>query len=225
MDGIHDLGGKHGFGSVEIEPDEPTFHADWEARVFTLLGAAWGSGALKNVDQFRHAIERIAPAAYLTHGYYGRWLGAIETVFVEAGILTRDAIDAEDAAVKVGEPLPLIASQPAPVPDVISYSPATRSARREQQVPSKFHVGDEVRTRASRTLGHTRLPGYAQRARGVIAKCHDTWLYPDSNAHGHGEDPQHLYTVRFDGETLFGASSEPGVVVYLDLFEPYLELL
>ena len=36
MDGIHDLGGLDGFGPVEVEPDEPVFHEDWERRMFRL---------------------------------------------------------------------------------------------------------------------------------------------------------------------------------------------
>ncbi len=36
MDGIHDLGGKQGFGAVVRETNEPVFHARWESRVFGL---------------------------------------------------------------------------------------------------------------------------------------------------------------------------------------------
>ena len=91
MDGIHDLGGKQGFGAVVRETDEPVFHARWESRVFGLIRVG-GGGASRNIDHFRHAIERIDPVAYLTHGYYGRWLGGLETMIVEAGILERAAI-------------------------------------------------------------------------------------------------------------------------------------
>ena len=34
MNGAHDLGGMHGFGPVEAEPNEPVFHEEWERRVF-----------------------------------------------------------------------------------------------------------------------------------------------------------------------------------------------
>jgi len=88
MDGIHDLGGKHGHGKVEREEDEPAFHERWEASVFAMSGAAAASGAFNNADRFRHSIERIDPVAYLSHGYYGRWLGGIETLLVESGLLT-----------------------------------------------------------------------------------------------------------------------------------------
>ena len=48
-------------------------------------------------------------------------------------------------------------------------------------------------------------------------------MFPDSNAHGNGELPQHVYSVAFDGAELWGDAAEPGTVVHLDLFEPYLE--
>jgi hypothetical protein len=48
-------------------------------------------------------------------------------------------------------------------------------------------------------------------------------VFPDSNAHGHGEDPQWLYTVSFKGRELWGAGADPTVTVSVDAFEPYLE--
>ena len=44
MNGIHDLGGMHGFGAFVIERDEPVFHADWEKRVFGTAMLALGTG-------------------------------------------------------------------------------------------------------------------------------------------------------------------------------------
>ena len=75
MDGIHDLGGKPGFGAVDKAGADETFHEKWEASVFALLEVGPMTGAWLNADRFRHAIERIEPEAYLAHGYYGRWLG------------------------------------------------------------------------------------------------------------------------------------------------------
>jgi len=90
MDGIHDLGGMHGFGPVVVEHEEPVFHAAWEGRVFALAGLAI-RGGLANPDAFRHAIERLSPAEYLTAGYYGRWLAALERLLSERGALPRRA--------------------------------------------------------------------------------------------------------------------------------------
>ena len=102
MQGIHDLGGREGFGVLEVEKDEPAFHHRWEAAVFAMMFAAGRAGATGNSDRFRHAIERIDPAAYLEDSYYGRWLGGLETLFVEAGFVTREAID--DQAQRRGAP-------------------------------------------------------------------------------------------------------------------------
>ena len=71
--------------------------------------------------------------------------------------------------------------------------------------------------------GHTRLAAYARSKRGTIVHRHAAMVYPDDHAHGRGENPQYLYTVRFDGSELWGDAAEPGTVVLLDLFEPYLE--
>lgn len=84
MDGIHDLGGRHGFGHGLEDRDEEVFHAAWEPRIFAMASLLLGAGCF-NVDAFRHAIERVDPVAYLADGYYGRWLAAVETLVRDAG--------------------------------------------------------------------------------------------------------------------------------------------
>jgi nitrile hydratase subunit beta len=96
MNGIHDLGGMHGLGPVDPEPNEPVFHHDWEKRMFAMFIAAFGGGHF-NVDEFRHAIERMDPAHYLESSYYEHWLTAIETLLVEKGVLTWDELAARKA--------------------------------------------------------------------------------------------------------------------------------
>lgn len=221
MKGIHDLGGMHGFGPVEVETDEPAFHARWEAAVFAMMFAASRAGATGNSDRFRHAIERIDPVAYLAHGYYGRWLGGIETLLVEAGLVDRDALTARAVAAGA-DPEARIASRPAAIPD--RPAPAAEpTAIREVEAPPRFAIGDAVRTVTDLPPGHSRLPDYARGRAGRIEALHGGWVFPDSNAHGHGEHPTHLYTVSFAGETLWGTAAETGTRVHLDLFEPYLE--
>ncbi len=94
MDGIHDLGGMHGFGPIEREADEPVFHAPWEGRVFALDLVVEGFVEGVNIDAFRHAVERLDPVTYLTASYYEKWLAAIETLLAEGGVLSRAEIDA-----------------------------------------------------------------------------------------------------------------------------------
>ena len=96
MNGIHDLGGMHGLGPIRPGPDEPVFHEDWERRMFGLMIATFGGGQF-NVDEFRHAIERMDPAHYLESSYYEHWLTAVETLLVEKGVLTEDELAARKA--------------------------------------------------------------------------------------------------------------------------------
>lgn len=222
MDSIHDLGGRQGFGPVVPERDEPAFHERWEAIVFATVPVARQAGAVRNVDQFRHAIERIDPRAYLDHGYYGRWLGGLETLLVEAGVLSTQEIDAAalERGARAGD---LVAARPNPTPDAVPYLPARVEAQRPVADAPRFAVGDRVRARSHGVDGHTRLPGYARGRVGTVSAAHGGWVFPDSNAHGQGEAPVHLYTVTFSGLELWGDGAEPGTTVAVDLFEPYLE--
>ncbi len=194
MNGIHDMGGMHGFGAVERGRDDGPFPEAWQGRVCALVGCAMSAG-LANIDAFRHAIERMPPDRYLADGYYGRWLYALETLAGER--LGGDA--AVDRPERSG------------------------SVVREVGRAPRFGVGDAVRTWNSHPRGHTRLPGYARDRRGVIAEVHPACVYPDTNADGRGESPEYVYTVAFESRELWGEDAEDGATVCIDLFEPYLE--
>ena len=155
------------------------------------------SGGLANIDAFRHAIERMPADRYLADGYYGRWLYALETLARERLADGRQPEAPEGAGSVVRE---------------VDHAPL-------------FAVGDAVRTWNRHPEGHTRLPGYARNRRGTIADVHPACVYPDANADGRGEAPQHLYTVGFESRELWGEEAEAGATVYIDLFEPYLEAL
>jgi nitrile hydratase len=210
MDGIHDLGGMHGFGRVTVEPDEPVFHARWHGRVlgmvYQIVGFGWA-----NIDAFRHGIERMDPVAYLTAGYYGRWLASLETILADDGVLAPGAVD----AVLAGEPVPASRGGADPRPTAGFVRPVDRAPRHA--------VGATVRACNVHPPGHTRLPRYVRGKRGVVHRVHAAFVFPDANAHGAGENPQYLYTVRFDGAELWGRDAEPAAAVHVDLFEPYLE--
>jgi nitrile hydratase beta subunit len=221
VDGIHDLGGKHGFGEVEREANEPAFHAEWEAKVFALMMASGPAGAWYSADRFRHLIERIDPVSYLSDGYYGRWLGGIETGLVEAGVLTAEQISERFASLG-GTSDVRVAARPKQHPDPMGNPPTRPNSDRPVGEP-KFQLGDAVVTAHDVKPGHTRLPAYARGKTGRIIAKHDGWVYPDTNAHGLGEQPQHLYTVEFTGDTLWGGVGE-SMTLCLDLFEPYLIL-
>jgi nitrile hydratase beta subunit len=210
VNGIHDMGGLHGFGRVEVEPDEPVFHARWEERVFGIVTSLPAG----NIDAGRHGLERLDPVSYLQNGYYGRWLAALERGLLARGVLTAGEIEA-----RMREPVPRVTRAAAP-----RWKPLPRPsyARAVERAP-RFREGEAVRTGNHQPEGHTRLPAYARCRLGEIERAHPAMVYPDDHAHGRGEKPQYLYTVRFAARELWGPEAEPDTAVYLDLFEPYLE--
>ena len=86
MNGVHDMGGMHGFGPVDIERDEPVFHQLWEGVVRAMMART--NGRYYNLDEFRHAVERMPSDEYLRATYYERWLHAVETLLLEKGVIT-----------------------------------------------------------------------------------------------------------------------------------------
>ena len=93
MNGVHDLGGMHGLGHVDVEQDEPVFHTPWEKTIFGTMLATMGQG-MYNLDEFRHGIEVMNPAHYLTSSYYEHWLETMEKNLIEKGVIDRDELDA-----------------------------------------------------------------------------------------------------------------------------------
>ena len=85
MSRLNDVGGMHGFGPIEREPDEPLFHSEWEARVLVLNRILMQRG-IYNIDQFRDAVERIDPKVYYGLSYYEKWLTGIEMLLRERRI-------------------------------------------------------------------------------------------------------------------------------------------
>lgn len=207
MDGIHDLGGMQGFGAVPR--DESSWHDAWERRVF---GLTLGVSRIGNIDDFRHAIERLDPRLYLTAGYFGRWLAATETRCVERGLLTSDEVD-ERAPVATAVRPTAVANVSPPAP------PAWGTQRRDVDRGRRFRIGDDVVAADIHPDGHTRLPRYVRGHRGRVRLAHPAFVLPDSNAHGRGEDPQYVYGVEFSARELWGAGDH---VVTVDIFEPHL---
>jgi nitrile hydratase beta subunit len=223
MDGVHDLGGMHGFGAVEREKDEPVFHAPWEGAVVAMMRAG-GARGVYNIDEFRHAIERMEPARYLSATYYEKWLDGITRLFVEKGVVSEDEVDARREFFRAQPDAPAAA----PITHALServplHLNWVQDAMRDNGSPARFARGDRVITRAIHPRGHTRLPRYARGKRGVIHRLHGIHVLPDTNAHNLGEAPQALYSVRFEARELWGDTAEPEQWVHLDLWDSYLD--
>lgn len=221
MNSVHDMGGMDGFGPVVRETNEPVFHADWERRLFALVNLAMRAAEI-NIDEFRHAIERIPPGRYLASSYYERWLAALETLLVERGVITRDELIAklDDAAEVVGAEIATAVRTEGP--DPIKEKPGAKSPR------ASFAKGDRVRARNINPSGHTRIPRYVRGKRGVIARDWGVYVFPDTNAHHAGTKPQHCYSIEFEARELWGKSADSRERnlrerVLIDLWEDYLE--
>lgn len=217
MDGIADMGGTQGWGTLTKPGAEPVFKQEWESRAFA-LGQLSTSLSGTNVDAFRHAVERLSPVDYLVDGYYGRWLHATELLLTDSGIIDSDAVTARarrNAGEDVEEP-------PVPEPHQPDYRPTAAGSLRSIDAPPRFAVGDRVRTKDLHPRGHTRLPRYVRRREGVVAALRPAALLPDTHAHFQGENAQHVYTVTFSSHELWG-DGEESFALNIDLFESYLE--
>lgn len=216
MNGAADLGGMMGFGPVEPEPDEPPFHAAWEARALALT-LAMGAAGQWSIDASRYARESLPPAVYLTSSYYTIWLLALERLLVETGLVDADEI-ADGTAHGPGTPVPVLRAA-----DVRAVLAGGSRYDRPVDIPARFAVGDRVRTRNINPTGHTRLPRYARARTGVVERVHGAHVLPDTNAHGRGENPAWLYSVRISGRELWGEDADEGSSVVIDAWETYLE--
>jgi nitrile hydratase len=217
VNGVHDMGGMDGFGAIEREPNEPVFHAPWEGRVLA-MSRALGSLQEWNIDIGRYWIELLSPDAYLASSYYERWLARLENL-----LLARDlVIKAELAAGHAdgpGRPVKGRALRQAELGSILTPGSFGRSAT----APARFKIGDPVRARNLHPRTHTRLPRYVRGHVGVIERMHGCHVFPDAVVASGAEDPQWLYTVTFEGATLWGPDSESGLRISIDAFEPYLD--
>jgi nitrile hydratase len=217
LDGIHDMGGTQGWGTVEIDPDEPVFAEPWEAKAFA-FGAMSPRLSGTNLDAFRHGIDRQHPSDYLADGYYGRWLNCAEILLVDSGVLAPGAVEARARRLR-GEGV----QEPAdPTPNKPDYQPTAAGSLREITDPPKYSVGQRVRARSWSPSSHTRLPRYVRGHLGTVAALHPAQVLPDTHAHFLGENAQHVYAVAFDATELWGADAEPFVLT-IDMYESYLE--
>lgn len=207
MDGIHDLGGVQGFGRVAHRANslsyKPVFHEPWEHLGYSLLFLGAAELGLFNVDELRHAIERMEPRQYLASSYYDRIVVGVASLFVEKGAIARQRL--EELA---GGSYPL----------ALPLGPG-----READAPKQpFNVGDRVRVKDEFVSGHIRMPGYVRGKCGVVLhRTTHQWPFPDTVGHGMPSASEPTYHVQFTTQELWGDAADAGTVV-VDLFGGYL---
>jgi nitrile hydratase beta subunit len=217
VNGGQDLGGTHGHGPVKPEPNEPVFHDEWEKRAFALTLAMGRPGGW-NIDMSRFARENRPPGEYLSMSYYQIWLAGLVTLLKERELVTEKEID-------VGHAL----APPKPVKRILSPGDVAKvlyrggPTERPTNTSAAFKPGGKVRMKNINPPTHTRLPRYVRGRVGTVERVIGYHVFPDSNTTGAGENPQWLYTVRFDGRELWGPEGDPTTKVSVDAWEPYLE--
>ena len=221
MNGIHDMGGMHGFGPIVREENEPVFHHEWEGHVFAMQRVT----PVPIPGGSRNNIEQMDPVAYLTSSYYEKWLHARIKGLIDAGALTAEELEARVAFYR---------DHPA-VPVPRREDPASRqriqerlrrgvaSPRLDLPIQPQFRLCGAVRARNLHPPGHTRLPRYVRGKHGVVARFYGIYAFQDAMPAGTEAPPQPLYAVRFAGRELWGESAEANSVVYIDMWESYLE--
>ena len=220
MDGVHDMGGMHGFGPVDTNDDGVLFPNEWESRVLaTNLAMSIHLG--NNVDRFRFRIESMPPAEYLAASYYERWLASMLSGIEELGLLN----DGELAEIRAGRcPDVTPAETAALAPDIAAVMVnAPAGKQRDMSGSPAFTVGQQVRARAMHRAGHTRMPRYVRGCTGTIVSDNGNQLLPDTHSDSGKEVMERLYTVRFSSSDIWGDTASPRDSVCVDLWESYLE--
>ncbi|HTF54685.1 MAG TPA: nitrile hydratase subunit beta [Pseudonocardia sp.] len=224
MNGPHDLGGRHGFGPVTPELDEPPWHHDWEARMHVMALACQVRGFFV-LDEQRHACEQLPPVQYLHGNYYERWNAAVTGILMDKGVLDPDAFAALTAQFLAGTAARAATDRQSDGlgDTLVRALRGGASALREPVGKPAFTVGGRVTARNLNVATHHRLPSYVKAKTGTITAIPGAFTLNDSLAHGGGENPTFVYTVAFLASDLWGEAAEsPRDMVYLDLFETYL---
>lgn len=215
MDGIHDMGGKQGYGPIVVAEPNEAFHHAWEGRMWAISRNC----AAKDwtIDWWRHVRERIDPADYLTRPYFDQWMQTSSAAFILSGVFTLDEVISGHTNLKETE------AEKQDIPAALKANQRScRNFEAPATAPAVFNVGDRVTTVAYSSSHHSRLPQYARHQSGIIHAYRGSHLFADSGAKGVHEG-QHLYTVGFNAREMWGPNANPNDTTYLDLWESYFE--
>jgi nitrile hydratase subunit beta len=217
MNSVHDMGGMHGFGPIRPEKNEPVFHARWEGRILAIYSALGALGKW-NIDFRRHTRESLPPAEYLALNYHQLLYALVVELLANGGLATRAEIEQGRPADSSQKAVP-----PLTAGTVAAWVASGSPKRRDVAATPKFRAGQRVRALVINPQTHTRLPRYARGKFGVIERDHGVFVFPDCNAQGLGEKPQHVYSVRFEARELWGEQARPKDAVIVAMWDDYLE--
>ena len=248
MTRIHDMGGRFGYGAIKLEKADLNksgiqnyvFEKDWHAKVWAFAHLT-GPLGIWNLDVSRRFRESLPIDDYVNFSYYEKWLAALTNILIyykvigksELVELVEEIVNGKQnfGRIKTDKKKKFSLQSKKQLPNkavVLKTLGWGGSSERKTDLEPKFSRGEKVVTffgnpNSEVKGGHTRLPNYAMGKVGIIHAYRGVHVFPDKNAHGFGEDPQPLYTVRFSSEILFGAEMDSIYSVFLDLWEPYLK--
>ena len=201
MDGVHDMGGKQGFGRVR-HGDGYVFKENWEARANALYGLAVRAGLI-NMDEYRHGIERMDPRHYLSACYYERSLTGLASLLVEKGVISQEELEE-----RAGGAFPL--------------AHPSADGRSNAESRQAFAVGDRVTVKNEFVSGHVRMPAYIRGKTGTVVGITPAYPFPDGAAHHVDCQEEPTYDVAFDALELWPDAADPATV-NVGVFESYLD--
>lgn len=204
MDGLHDLGGRQGFGPVVRQGHTEPFHNEAEIRIAAMWVRLVRHGVY-NMDEYRHAIERMEPRHYMTASYYERTFTAVASLCVERGVFSAGELSAA-----AGFEVPL-------------SRPGREGRVADAQLP-EIQVGDRVRVKDNFVPGHIRMPAYIRGKEGVVVGVSPAYPYPDAHGHGLQSAWQRSFDVRFSSRHLWPDGAEDAEV-QVGVFHSYLQRL
>lgn len=229
MNGMHDVGGTDGFGPIEREENEPVFHEPWEARMRAITTLVIKKCRIYNLDEGRHASERMHPVFYLGSSYYQTWLLRLEALLLEKGVLTEEEIADKRTQIspvsytshlqpyrKVQPLMPSVQRR-----EVLQVTRGTR--QKNEPIQPKFAPGTVVRVKEMSPLGHTRVPRYIRGKVGVVEECHGNYFLPDVRVHEGIDVYQPVYQIRFNAQDIWGEDASPNDKLLIEMWEDYLE--
>ena len=205
MNGVHDMGGMHGMGPVQLEKDEPVFHAR-VGRARLRAERAMRAWRKWNIDAGRHALELMPAADYLRMSYYERWFARLEAHVVQIGLVTRDEIEQRQA----GAPAPRRSRRRFTLATSAALAePRHRVEPRARRRGRAFKVGQRVRARnINPDRPHAPAPLRARQGRASSTATTASTSSP-TRTRTPGEKPQHVYSVRFAARELWGEQASP----------------
>jgi nitrile hydratase beta subunit len=220
MDGVHDMGGMHGFGPVVEPGGELPYHEPWEPRVFAIqmLVGIEGLGAGPGGRPVR---EEMDPAQYLAASYYERWLYSAEQRLLRKGTIAPGEVECVMDRLEAGDSAP--AHHDAEMAGRILADLRSVYPMDAPPTDARFDPGQRVRVKRMHPAGHTRCPRYARGAIGVVECVRGADRLPDRAVYGEQLAPEPVYSVAFNSQDLWGPSEEPPWTVLLDLWDTYLE--